>query len=219
MTRDAAPKGTLMDDMWNQRYDQDGFLFGTEPAAFLVAQAPLLPAASRVLCVADGEGRNSVYLAQLGHDVTAFDASTKAVEKARSLAKTRDVTVAFNLSGVEDWDWTQDFDTVVAIFIQFAPPDMRAALFANMARAVRPGGLLLLHGYAPRQVGYGTGGPPWAENMYTEPLLRDAFSGWDILRLADYDAEIDEGSGHSGRSALVDFVARRPESQSGGPRG
>ena len=196
--------------MWDARYAAEGFLFGTEPADFLVAQAPHVPPGSKVLCVADGEGRNSVYLAGLGHTVRAFDASEVGVAKARGLAEARGVDVAFNISGVEDWDWTQPHDAVVAIFVQFAPPDLRARMFAWMAQAVRPGGVLLLHGYAPRQVDYGTGGPPYAENMYTENMLRDAFAGWDILHIADYDADIDEGPGHSGLSGLVDFVARKP---------
>lgn len=195
---------------WDARYAAEWYLFGTEPAAFVAREAERLPAGSEVLCVADGEGRNSVYLAGLGHDVTAFDPSAVALEKARALANARDVTVAVRQAGVEDWDWSRKFDVVVGVFIQFAPPAMRAELFAGMARAVRPGGLLLLHGYAPRQVDYGTGGPPDAQNMYTEALLREAFKEFEILYLADYDADIEEGAGHSGRSALVDLVARKP---------
>lgn len=196
---------------WNERFSGEDFLFGTEPADFLVREAGRLPAGARVLCVADGEGRNSVYLAGLGHDVTAFDAAQVGLDKARGLAAARGVAVDYHLAGVEDWDWSRTFDAVVAVFIQFAPPPMRAALFANLRRAVAPGGLVLLHGYAPRQVDYGTGGPPMRENMYTEDLLRDAFGDWQILHLADYDAQVSEGTGHSGRSALVDLVARRPD--------
>lgn len=194
---------------WDARYDQEDYLFGTEPAAFLSAQAGVLPPASSVLCVADGEGRNSVYLASLGHDVTAFDASSVALEKARTLAQANGVRVAFHRSGVEEWDWEQPFDAVVGVFVQFLAPPARDVMLQNMVRAVRPGGMMLLHGYAPRQVGYGTGGPPAEANMYTEEQLKAAFEGWDIFRLADYDAEIDEGRGHSGRSALVDLVARK----------
>jgi SAM-dependent methyltransferase len=196
--------------MWDQRYAKPDFVFGTEPAAFLTREAGRLAPNSRVLCVADGEGRNSVYLAGLGHRVTAFDLSPVGVEKARKLAARGGVEVGFDVAGVEDWDWSERYDAVVAVFIQFAPPDLRDRLFGWMARAVAPGGLLLLHGYAPRQVAYGTGGPPNAENMYTEQMLRAAYDGWEILRLADYDAEIDEGEGHSGRSGLVDLVARKP---------
>jgi SAM-dependent methyltransferase len=197
--------------MWNDRYATDDYLFGTAPAAFLTAQAHHLAPGSRVLCVADGEGRNSVHLATLGHDVTAFDPAPNALAKARRLAAGKGATVAFHEAGIEDWDWAPaSFDAVAAVFIQFAAPPARARLFAHIARTLRPGGLLLLHGYAPRQVGYGTGGPPCTENMYTLPMLLDAFPGWEVLHAADRDAEIEEGRGHSGRSALIDFVARKP---------
>lgn len=196
--------------MWNQRYAQPGYLFGTEPAEFLRREAARLTPGSRVLCVADGEGRNSVYLAGQGHRVTAFDGSGVALDKARKLAAERGVAVDFRQSGVEDWDWSQSFDAVVAIFIQFAPPDLRDRMFGWLAQAVAPGGLLLLHGYAPRQVEYGTGGPKDKAHMYTPELLRLAFGGFQILRLEEYDREIDEGAGHSGLSALADLVARKP---------
>jgi hypothetical protein len=98
---------------------------------------------------------------------------------------------------------------VVAIFIQFAGPDDRARLFALMKDALKPGGILMLHGYRPKQIEYGTGGPPHAENMYTEELLREAFSDMDILHLESYDREIQEGEGHAGLSALIDLVARK----------
>lgn len=197
--------------MWDQRYGAPGYLFGTEPAAFLQAEAGRLPSWARVLCVADGEGRNSVWLARQGHAVTAFDASPVAVAKARALAGAAGVRVALHTAGAEGWDWRPEaFDAVVAIFIQFAPPGLRDLLFAGMARTLRPGGLLLLHGYAPRQVGYGTGGPGVAENLYTLEMLRAAFPGWKVLHEADRDAEIHEGTGHAGMSALIDFVVRKP---------
>ena len=129
--------------------------------------------------------------------------------KARKLAQSKNASVQFELSGVEDWDWSIQYDAVVAIFIQFAPPKLRQEIFANMLQAVRPGGLLLLHGYAPRQVDYGTGGPAQAEHMYTVDLLAQSFAELELLRLEDYDAEIDEGPGHSGLSGLVDLVGRK----------
>lgn len=196
--------------MWDERFSTSEFVFGTEPAAFLKDQVTHLPDSARVLCVADGEGRNSVFLAGQGHEVTAFDASPVGLDKARGLARDRGVRVDYQLSGIEDWDWSQQYDALVAIFIQFMGPDARSDVFRGFRQAVRPGGLLMLHGYAPRQVGYGTGGPKAAENMYTEDLLREHFGDWEILRLADYDAEIHEGRGHSGRSALVDLIARKP---------
>jgi SAM-dependent methyltransferase len=195
---------------WDTRFATRDYLFGRRPAAFLAAQAHHIPSAARVLCVADGEGRNSVHLAGLGHDVTAFDLSPNAIDKARALAAEAGVVVDLNVSTLEHWDWAQPVDALVAIFIQFLSPAARASVFADFARAVRPGGLVFLHGYAPRQVGYGTGGPKAVENMYTEALLREAFDGWDVVHSADYDARIDEGTAHSGLSALVDFIARKP---------
>lgn len=88
------------------------------------------------------------------------------------------------------------------------PPGARQ--FAGIRQALKPGGLLILQGYTPRQLAYATGGPPHAENMYTEALLRDAFGDWDILHLREHDDIIDEGAGHSGLSALIDLVARKP---------
>lgn len=196
---------------WDRRYDRADYLFGKEPADFVRRTAPLLPPGSRVLAVADGEGRNSVHLAGLGHDVLAFDASPVALRKARALATERGVTVDFREADILDRTWTAEtFDAVLAVFIQFLGPADRDRVFAGLRRTLRPGGLLLLHGYAPRQVDYGTGGPPLRENMYTLPLLEDAFDGFEIIEARDYDAEIDEGEGHSGLSGLIDFVARKP---------
>jgi SAM-dependent methyltransferase len=196
--------------MWDQRYSIDGYLFGTEPADFLVTHAPLLAPASRVLAVADGEGRNSVYLAQLGHDVVAMDASPVGVAKAQELAAQRSVTVDFRVADIMAWDWTAEaYDAVVAIFIQFLSPEQHPAVFEGMQRALRPGGRLLLHGYRPEQVALGTGGPPDPAAMYTEELLRDAFGAMDIERLASYVAVIEEGDGHRGQSALIDLVATK----------
>ncbi len=196
---------------WDRRYAGDDYLFGTAPAAFLTRHARHLPGAGLVLAVADGEGRNSVWLAERGLEVTAMDASPVALDKARRLAVDREVHVAFRLGDVLTWDWgAAPYDAVVAIFIQFAGPKDRAAVFEGLDRALKPGGMLMLHGYAPRQVGYGTGGPPCAENMYTLGLLRDAYPGYDSRHQADYDSEIDEGRGHSGRSGLIDFIARKP---------
>ena len=196
---------------WDDRYSAPGYLFGTEPADFVRRQASLIAPADRVLALADGEGRNSVFVAGLGAIVTAMDASPVALDKARALAVERGVAVDFRLADIDGWRWEEAaYDVVLAVFIQFAPPGQRARVFAGMAQSLRPGGILLLHGYAPRQVGYGTGGPDNPDHMYTLPMLAEAFAGFDILVARDHDAEVAEGRGHSGRSALIDFVARKP---------
>jgi SAM-dependent methyltransferase len=198
-------------ETWNRRFQGPDYLFGTEPNTWLREHVGTLPAGGRVLCVADGEGRNSVWLAQHGFQVEAFDVSPVAVAKARALAAQANVAVDHAVADVDSLDWPQDtLDGVVAIFIQFADPAMRQRLFSRMAAALRPGGVLLLQGYTPRQLAYGTGGPPVLSHLYTEALLREAFAGLDIVELRAYEAEVHEGSGHHGRSALIGLVARRP---------
>jgi SAM-dependent methyltransferase len=198
--------------MWNERYAAaSGYLFGTEPAIFLKQHAPRLRPGSRVLCLADGEGRNSVYLAGLGMEVTAMDASDVALEKARALALARNVSVTFREADIATWKWEPGrWDAVLAVFIQFADPALREKIFAGIARTLVPGGLLLLHGYTPEQVALGTGGPKDPEHMYTADMLRDAFRDLEIERLEEYRADIREGEGHSGQSALIDLIARKP---------
>jgi SAM-dependent methyltransferase len=196
---------------WNARYAREDFHFGEAPNAFVRAHAHHLEGKRSTLCVADGEGRNSVFLAEQGLEVTAFDFAPNAVAKAKRLAKRREVHVDHHLADIFTWDWTSTaYDALVAIFIQFLPPGDRERVFAGMKRAVRPGGLILLEGYRPEQVDYGTGGPPLRENMYTREWLEGQFSDWDIVELNAYDAVIREGHGHSGMSALIDLVARKP---------
>lgn len=195
---------------WNQRFSAEGYLFGTEPNAFLAAQRSLLRRGQTALSVADGEGRNGVWLAEQGLDVLSVDFSAVGIEKARQLAAQRGVRLTAEQSDIFAWDWSgRSFDIVVAIFIQFATPPQRAELFANIKRALKPGGHIILQGYRPEQLQYGTGGPPHAENMYTAEMLREMFSDMTILHLAEHDDVILEGAAHAGMSALIDMVARR----------
>jgi SAM-dependent methyltransferase len=165
---------------------------------------------SRVLCVADGEGRNSVWLARQGHLVDAFDIAEVGVAKARRLAQRHGVVVNFSVAASETYAWPQGTcDGVAAIFIQFADPAERQRMFAHIVSSLKPGGTLLLQGYTPKQLEYGTGGPPHASHLYTPQLLREAFAGLEIVELREYEAELAEGDRHRGRSALIGLVARR----------
>lgn len=196
---------------WNQRFSGADYLFGREPNEYLRAQAALLPANGRALCVADGEGRNSVWLARQGLQVDAFDVAEAAVAKARKLAAEANVSVEYRVAGCDEWQWVpQAYDVVAAIFIQFADPDMRARLFANMARTLKPGGLLIVQGYTPKQLEYKTGGPGVLSHLYTADMLRKAFAALQIVDLVEYEAELNEGAQHAGRSALIGLVARKP---------
>jgi SAM-dependent methyltransferase len=199
-------------DFWNNRFASESYVFGTRPAAFVEDNAHYVPPRSRVLVPADGEGRNSVFLAELGHRVVATDIAEAGLAKAQKLAGARGVSVEFRHLDLQGWPWPEaEFDAVVAVFIQFAPPAFRDEIFAGMKRSVRPGGVVLLHGYTPKQLEYRTGGPPLVEHLYTEELLRSAFADWELLRIEAYERELDEGEGHRGRSAIIDLIARRPD--------
>lgn len=205
------------ESFWSKRYQDagDDYLFGTEPNRFLARRAERLQDGSRALSVADGEGRNSVWLAEQGLDVTAIEISAVAVEKARRLAAGKKLDVRFLQADMLAPGWSpaefqEHFDWVVGIFIQFVGPEWRERQFEVMKQMTRPGGRILLQGYTPKQLEYGTGGPSAVENLYTEEILREAFSGWEVEELVEYEEEITEGSGHKGRSALIGLIARKP---------
>ena len=198
-------------EFWDQRFAAPEYIFGTEPNAFLSAQAQRFKSGDRVLDVACGEGRNSVWLAKLGCQVTGIDISPLALAKARRLADTHGVKVEYREADIRDWHWQPArFDAVVCVFIQFAEPAQRTRLFEGIETTLTPGGLLALQGYTPKQLEYRTGGPPQADHMYTQALLRQAFHNLDILHLREHEATLAEGTKHVGRSALVDLVARKP---------
>lgn len=198
---------------WSARYRGvgDDYLFGTAPNKFLAAQAENFGAGMSVLSVADGEGRNAVWLAEQGCQVTATEISPVALEKAAKLARGRNVTVDLVQADILNWDWPrEEFDAVIGIFIQFATPAERPRQLAGMKQAVKSGGLLFLQGYTPKQLEYRTGGPSSVENLYTAEMLREFFADWEIVSLHEHEDTIEEGSAHIGRSALIDLVARKP---------
>ncbi|PID35887.1 MAG: SAM-dependent methyltransferase [Rhodobacterales bacterium] len=196
--------------MWEESYATPEYVFGRDPAPFVADNMDLFAPGDRVLCIADGEGRNSVHLARAGVTVTAFDLSPSAVKKAQKLAAEAGVSVECHVSTLKSWDWSRRFDTVLGVFIQFTPQAQQAAVFADFARAVHPGGRLVLHGFTPDQVELGTGGPSDPGNMYTTEKLRGFLPGWKVEHAREYRAEQHSGARHSGICALIDFVARKP---------
>ena len=198
---------------WSARYRDAGedYLFGTAPNRFLATQAERFGADMRVLSVADGEGRNAVWLAEQGCRVTATEISLVALEKAAKLARSRHVEVAWQQADILNWEWpVEAYDAVVGIFIQFATPAEQPRQIGGMKQAVKPGGLLFLQGYTPKQLEFRTGGPSTADNLYTADLLREWFADWEIVSLHEHEDTIEEGTAHVGRSALIDLVARKP---------
>jgi SAM-dependent methyltransferase len=197
-------------ERWESRFSNPGFWFGTAPNAFLASQAHRLAPGQKTLSVADGEGRNGVWLAQQGLDVVSLDFSPTAGAKARALAAERGVPLHVMQADLATWTWpVAEFDVIAAIFIQFFGPPLRQRTFDGIKQALKPGGWLFMQGYRLEQLKYGTGGPGKAENLYTRAILEQAFGELTIVELREHDDVIHEGSGHNGMAALIDLVARK----------
>jgi SAM-dependent methyltransferase len=198
-------------ERWEGRFAVPEYAFGKEPNYFLASCKALLPRSGRALAVADGEARNGVWLAEQGLDVLSLDFSPSGQRKAKALAAERQVSVAFVEADVHAWDYPQAaFDVVVEIFTQFSPPRDRDRKWAGMRRALKPGGLLIIQGYTPKQLQYGTGGPKEKENLYTRPMLEEAFKSFADMRIVEEERELWEGTSHGGMSAMIGLTARKP---------
>jgi SAM-dependent methyltransferase len=192
---------------WEQRFGIPDYVFGKEPSYFLKSCASLLPSAGKALAIADGEGRNSVWLAEQGLDVVAIEFSPAAQRKAIALANERGVRVAFEQADVHTWSYPDaTFDVVADIFTQFSPPAQRAAKWRGVKNTLKPGGLLILQGYTPRQLQYGTGGPKEIDQLYTRTMLDEAFRGFRDVTIVEEEREMQEGAAHSGMSAVINFT-------------
>ena len=190
---------------WDSRYGQDGFYYGTEPNDFLVEQVSRILPGGRVLCLAEGEGRNAVYLAGQGFRVLAVDGSKVGLEKARKLAEARGVQIETCLADLSGFAFDRNaFDAVVSIWCHLPPP-LRSEVHARSVEALKQGGVLILEAYRPKQLEYKTGGPPVPELMMTREILARDFSGLEHLVLEEKDRIIHEGQGHEGLSAVVQF--------------
>lgn len=199
-----------MKDFWEARYSEEGFAYGTRPNAWLEQKADLFRPGARVLAVADGEGRNGVWLAGQGLDVLSVDQSAAGLAKARRLAAERGVAIHTETADLFEWDWPQRaFDAVVSIYVHF-PPEQRARMHRAMLAALKPGGVLLLEAFRPEQLEYASGGPRALDMLYTANMLREDLAGSEIIELDELLTELDEGPYHAGAAAILRLVAVKP---------
>jgi ubiquinone/menaquinone biosynthesis C-methylase UbiE len=196
---------------WETRFAKPDYEFGKAPNDFLARCKPLLPTSGTALAVADGEGRNGVWLAEQGLDVTSVDFSPSAQKKARALAAERGVSMTFIEADMHTWPYPESaFDVVAEIFTQVSTPAGRALKWAGMRRALKPGGLIVIEGYSPKQLDYGTGGPKQIEHLYTREMLTQAFGDFGDVRIVEEEREMHEGVAHAGMSAVINLTARKP---------
>lgn len=202
----------MKSDFWDTRFDGAEYLYGTAPNDFLVAVAPLLPVNARVLVPGDGEGRNGVWLAQQGHDVTSVDWSAVGLAKTRSLAASAGLSITTIEADLATFAWPVGLvDAVVLIFLHL-PVHLRSQIHRRAVQALKPGGLLILEGFSKAQIRLqkteGSGGPRNSDMLFDQEMLTEDFGDLDIQRLDTREREIAEGKGHLGRGAVIQMLAR-----------
>jgi len=195
--------------MWEARFDTDAYLYGTEPNDFLRASVADLPTGT-ALCLAEGEGRNAVFLAELGFEVYSVDLTEAGVAKTRRLAHDRGVQVDASVGDLATFDiGVERWDLIVSIFAHM-PATVRRNLHQRVVAALKPGGVLVLEAYTPDQIGRGTGGPSVAEMTMSLDTLADELAPLEFQHAVELERNVIEGAGHSGVGAVVQLVARKP---------
>ncbi len=194
--------------MWDETYNTDTYVYGKSPNGFLVEQAECLPK-GKVLCLADGEGRNSVYLASLGYQVTAVDLSLVGLNKARDLAKEEAVEIEFIHADLADFDLgTQQWEAIVSIFCHL-PSHIRQPLNQKIVNALKPDGIYLVEGYTHQQLNYNTGGPKDEDMMLSAGILSNELSELSPMFIEEKERHIIEGVKHTGSGHVVQAVFKK----------
>ena len=196
---------------WDQAYsDVEGYKYGEQPNAFLKEQAHRIPARARVLLPGDGEGRNGVWLAEQGHQVCALDNSAVGLAKAEALAHRRQVTLQIVLVDLADWQpEPASADAVVLTYLHLPPP-LRTPVMHKLVQALKPGGVLLLEAFHPRQLQYSSGGPKNEAMLYTLDMLRgDLAAGMQELLGSESETLLDEGPGHQGPAYVTRWIGQK----------
>jgi SAM-dependent methyltransferase len=200
-----------MNNQWDERYSASEYMYGTEPNDFLREEYHRIRPGGKVLCLADGEGRNGVFLAQQGFDVTSVDASQVGLEKALALAKANDVMISTVHADLADYDLGVDqWDAVVSIFCHL-PPDLRSRVHNAVASSLRTDGVVILEAYTVDQLSFKTGGPPVPDLMMSDVQLRHDFTSLHVIACDERTRMIHEGTLHNGMSATVQLVAQRKD--------
>lgn len=194
---------------WNERFNEPGYAYGTSPNDFLTEVRHMITG-TQVLSVGEGEGRNAVYLAQQGYQVTAVDSSSVGLGKAEALSRERDVSIQTIVADLADYDPCMGaWDGIVSIFCHL-PSSVRIELHKKLVNALKPGGILVLEAYTPAQLDFKTGGPGQIDFFMTVQGLQQELSGLNFEIAREVEREIHEGRYHNGQSAVVQILARKP---------
>lgn len=194
--------------MWNEKYRTEQYIYGTKPNEFLAQNVNAIPK-GRVLCLAEGEGRNAVFLAGQGYTVTAVDSSDVGIAKARSLAQENDVSVDFIHADLQDYELgNKKWDGIVSIFCHI-PKHIRENLHKRVVESLKHNGVIVIEAYTPDQLRHDTGGPPTVDLMMTSEILARELNGLKFHHLKELEREVVEGTRHTGLGAVVQAIASK----------
>lgn len=197
-------------EFWNERFKNQDYMYGVHVNDFLKEQAHRIEEGGKVLNLAEGEGRNAVYLAEQGYDVRGVDFSAHGRDKAMKLAQQRNVVIAYELADLTTYDMgASNWDAIVSIFCHMHETE-RPGLYRSIKQALKPGGLFVQEVYNKKQLAYGTGGPGDPAHLGSLQELKEAFEGFEVILAQDIEREIHEGEFHFGNSAVTQFIARKP---------
>jgi len=192
--------------MWNQRYNTDEFIYGKEPNDFLKQEVFQIPKGD-VLSLGEGEGRNSLFLAQQGYNVTALDISDIGLSKARKLAQENDVAIKTVQADLSSFEFNKEqYDGIVSIFCHL-PSDVRRRVNRGIVESLKVGGVLILEGYSKEQVNFNTGGPKLEEFLLSIQEMEDELMGLEFKTLRLVEREVNEGILHTGLGSVIQIVA------------
>ena len=193
--------------MWNERYGNDEYIYGTQPNVFLALNAKRLT--GPVLSLAEGEGRNAVFLASLGLDVLGVDGSAVGLAKARTLAESRGVGIKTEVADLAIYEPPENcFGSVISIFAHL-PSEIRRRLYPLVERSLKLGGIFLLEAYHKSQQSRNTGGPKDPDLLMTRLDLEEAFPNCEVILSQEIEREVNEGKFHTGLASVVQFIAKR----------
>jgi len=201
----------LRQEFWNRRYSEAGFAYGTKPNLFLVSKSKLLEPGMNILAIGDGEGRNGIWLAEHGMEVTIIDQSEIGLHKARHLAAEKNVVIQTICEDLMSWEWpVNTYDAIVSIFVHFGQTE-RPTVHKSILEALKPGGWLIMQSFNRDQITRNSGGPKNVDMLYTTEMLARDFSGLSIEELEETEADLDEGVYHHGSAAVINLLAQKEE--------
>ncbi|MCB1680908.1 MAG: class I SAM-dependent methyltransferase [Rhodospirillales bacterium] len=198
-------------EFWDERFGAQGYAYGTEPNVFLEESVSFIPSSGQVLCIAEGEGRNAVFLAKNGFDVSAVDISHAGKRKTETLASENGVQVSYTISDLDDFDLGAGaWDAIVSIFGYIGPnAEARKFVYQRIQKGLKPGGIFIVEAYHPRQLEYGTGGPKDIDFLPALEEFKKAFEASGFLHGAEREREVFEGEFHTGASYVTQVVWKK----------